>query len=240
MVRKIKPTRRPWAVVAALAFVLAPAMVLAPDVSYAGDPAFRLVMYEVTEALVLKPAKGKDTDAGLAFARRMATASLLGTDVKVLGSGVPSLGTFAVADATSNVDLNTASKNFGTGPVSGTIQTLTDIDPNRNSLDTLLVTQTIDIKATLDLTPALALHPMPLANISGTWKSKSLGLQGTFTGVFQIAFQYPGLPGSWYLNLGGGSCRADSVAVGPMCSVTQDENLLGIPLTKAVITFSID
>src|SRR5204862_7226534 len=73
---------------------------------------------------------------------------------------------FVKADASSAVDLGT-----GHGPVKGTIQLLTDIDPNRNSLDTLLVTGEIDIRGDLDLTTASVTATAP---ITGDRKSTRL------------------------------------------------------------------
>jgi hypothetical protein len=78
---------------------------------------------------------------------------------------------------------------------------------------------------------------MGFANIGGTWTSHSLGLKGTFTGFFLIAFQMPPLAGSWYVDLGPGSCLVPSPVAG-LCPVTTSEMLLGIPLTKAVVTFT--
>lgn len=211
---------------AALAIALA--ILLTPMVSAAETPVVRLVLYEVSEGLKFKPAGATDpTD----FKRRMAAASLLGTDVTPLVAGTPFVaGQFIKADASSNVSLTT-----GVGPVSGVIQILTDLDPTRNSLDTLLVTVTIPIQAELDLTTAT----QAFAGIQGKWQAKHQGdLQGQFAGFFLIPFQIAALGTQyWYVDLGPGSCAQPSPVPG-LCPLTNNEFALGIPLTKAVITLS--
>lgn len=214
--------RKMFAASLALAFLLLPTLVSAET------PVVRLVAYEVTEGLRFKP-KGATDPAELR--RRMAAASLLGVDVTPLAGGTPfAAGQFIRADATSNVDLAT-----GVGPVKGTIQILTDLDPTRNSLDTLLVTVEIPIAGQLDLTTATQGY----AGISGTWRAKQQpGLRGSFQGFFLIPFQIAGLGNQyWCLNLGEGSCAQPS-PIPSLCPLTSNEFALGIPLTKAVITLS--
>ncbi len=214
--------RKMFATGLALAFLLFPALVSAET------PVVRLVMYEVTEGLRFKPKGATDPTE---LRRRMAAASLLGVEVTPLAGGTPfAAGQYIKADATSNVDLTT-----GVGPVKGTIQILTDLDPTRNSLDTLAVTVQIPIAAQLDLTTAM----QGFAGIAGTWQAKQQqGLRGSFAGFFLIPFQIPGLGDQyWYVDLGEGSCAQPSPVPG-LCPLTSNEFALGIPLTKAVITLS--
>ena len=212
-----------------VAMALTAAVPLSSTPAVAETAVVRLVMYEVTEALRFKP--GSATDPA-EFKRRMAAASLLGVDVQPLASGVPfAAGQFVVANATSNVNLTTLK-----GPVQGSIDVLTDIDPTRNSLDTLLITSVIRIRAQLDLTTAAT---QAIAGINGTWKIKNTEHRGHFSGFFAIPFQVAGLgDGYWYVNMGPGFCAAGSTSVGSLCSVNEDESVLGIPLTKAVIVLS--
>ena len=206
---------------------LAPGLALAAD----GTPVVRLVLYEVTEALTFKMTDHDNMDE---LVRRLAHASLLGRDVIPLASTSPyQAGQYVVADARSSVDLATLR-----GPVRGQIEVLTDLDPTRNSLDTLLVSARIQIEAELDLTLAAT---SAVALIGGTWWDGANHLQGTFTGFFAIPFQLDGLPGQyWYVNYGPGACATGSIALGSVCSVTMEEFALGIPLTKAVAVFSSD
>src|SRR5207244_3038420 len=105
-----------------------------------------------------KPKKATDPTM---FASRLASASLLGKDVEPLSSGTPfASGQFTKTDGSSKVDLFT-----GVGPVDAVIQVLTDIDPTRNSLDTLVVQSKINLKGELDLRPA----SQGFALILGKW-----------------------------------------------------------------------
>ena len=168
--------------------------------------------------------------------RRLAQASLLGTDVVAVGpKSVFVTGAFVKADASSAVDLGT-----GHGPVKGTIQLLTDIDPNRNSLDTLLVTGEIDIRGDLDLTTASVTATAP---ITGTWRGEYRRERGSYRGVFLIPFNMGGT--YYYQNpadvLPGFACKGlvdDFGPWGKFCRVDSTEFVLGIPLTKALLLFS--
>ena len=144
-------------------------------------------------------------------------------------------GAFVKADASSAVDLGT-----GHGPVKGTIQLLTDIDPNRNSLDTLLVTGEIDIRGDLDLTTASVTATAP---ITGTWRGEYRRERGSYRGVFLIPFNMGGT--YYYQNpadvLPGFACKGlvdDFGPYGKFCRVDSTEFVLGIPLTKALLLFS--
>src|SRR5213078_1112636 len=129
-------------------------------------------------------------------------------------------------DASSAVDLGT-----GHGPVKGTIQLLTDIDPNRNSLDTLLVTGEINIRGDLDLTTASVTATAP---ITGTWRGEYRRERGSYRGVFLIPFNMGGT--YYYQNpadvLPGFACKGlvdDFGPWGKFCRVDSTEFVLGIP-----------
>jgi hypothetical protein len=214
---------------------------LAPAASYAQVPVASAVLYEVNEALrFMKQRDGQveqlAPDAS-DLARRVARASLLGREVKVIGDSHPIFkdGSFMQADATSSVDLGT-----GTGPINGRLKVLTDLDPTRNSLDTLVVSADAYIRGTLDLTTATQGY----ASLSGYWTSLRPFRTGTFGGLFLIPFQAPGDARYFYLELGLGAdpCEAPEVVdlngqPVTVCPLESFEFALGIPLTKAVITF---
>src|SRR5881397_1989662 len=217
-----------WLALAAIAMV-----VFVPAPARAETPVARVTLYEVNEALRLKRANHDDTSE---LKRRLAQASLLGTDVVAVGpKSVFVTGAFVKADASSAVDLGT-----GHGPVKGTIQLLTDIDPNRNSLDTLLVTGEIDIRGDLDLTTASVTATAP---ITGTWRGEYRRERGSYRGVFLIPFNMGGT--YYYQNpadvLPGFACKGlvdDFGPWGKFCRVDSTEFVLGIPLTKALLLFS--
>jgi len=217
-----------WSALVAILTVL-----VLPLAVQAETPVARVTLYEVNEALRLKAVRHDDTSE---LKRRLAQASLLGIDVVAVGpKSVFVTGAFVKADASSAVDLGT-----GHGPVKGTIQLLTDIDPNRNSLDTLLVTGEIDIRGDLDLTTARVTATAP---ITGTWRAEYRRERGNYRGVFLIPFNMHGT--YYYQNpadvIPGFTCKGAVDDFGPwgkFCRVDSTEFVLGIPLTKALLLFS--
>ena len=216
-----------------LALVAVLMVLVLPLPARAETPVARVTLYEVNEALRLKAVRHDDTSE---LKRRLAQASLLCTDVVALGpKSLFVTGAFVKADASSAVDLGT-----GHGPVKGTIQLLTDIDPSRNSLDTLLVTGEIDIRGDLDLTTASVTATAPIA---GTWRSEYRRERGNYRGVFLIPFNMGGT--YYYQNpadvFPGFTCKGavdDFGPYGKFCRVDSTEFVLGIPLTKALLLFS--
>jgi len=216
-----------------LALVAVLMVLVLPLPARAETPVARVTLYEVNEALRLKAVRHDDTSE---LKRRLAQASLLGTDVVAVGpKSVFVTGAFVKADASSAVDLGT-----GHGPVKGTIQLLTDIDPNRNSLDTLLVTGEIDIRGDLDLSTASVTATAP---ITGTWRAEYRRERGNYRGVFLIPFNMGGT--YYYQNpadvFPGFTCKGAVEDFGPwgkFCRVDSTEFVLGIPLTKALLLFS--
>ncbi len=218
--------------------LIAVGLVAMAPAARAETPVARLTLYEVDEALKFKP-HGHDTDAVQA---RLAQASLLGTavDVVALKDGtVFKTGAFVKADASSDVSLATL-----VGPVRGTVNLLTDLDPTRNSLDTLLITAVLDIKAELDLSPTAS--KVRMAPIRGDWRAQGKRQRGGFTGAFLIPFSLDGKT-YFYLNpaaiVPGFTCKGPLVNVGPpfgyLCMVDSTEFVLGIPMTKALLIFSV-
>src|SRR5713226_968917 len=215
-----------------LALMAAAVIVIAPVAARAETPVARVTLYEVDEALKLKP-RGHETGAVLA---RLAQASLLGVSGDVVAldekNSVFKTGAFVKADASSNVSLATL-----VGPVRGTINLLQDLDPTRNSLDTLLITAVLDIKGELDLTPTAS--KIPMAPIQGRWRVSHSHQRGTYSGVFLIPFSLDGKT-YYYLNPAdvapGFTCKG-AVEYG-LCRVDSTEFVLGIPMTKALLTFS--
>ena len=214
---------------------------LAPAAAHAQVPVASAVLYEVNEALrFMKQRDGQVeqvTPDPSELARRVARASLLGREITVLGGthAIFKAGSFIQADATSSIDLA-----VGTGPISGRLKVLTDLDPTRNSLDTLVVSADALIRGTLDLTTAAQGY----ASLSGNWTSLRPFRTGTFGGLFLIPFQAPGDARYFYLELGleGDPCPAPEVVdlngqPVMVCPLESFEFALGIPLTKAVITF---
>ncbi len=218
-----------------LALVAVLMVLVLPLPARAETPVARVTLYEVNEALRLKAVRHDDTSE---LKRRLAQASLLGTDVVAVGpKSVFVTGAFVKADASSAVDLGT-----GHGPVKGTIQLLTDIDPNRNSLDTLLVTGEIDIRGDLDLSTASVTATAP---ITGTWRAEYRRERGTYTGIFLIPFKNPFDPNDskyYYANpaavMPDFQCKGPVTMNGAFCQVHDTEFVLGIPLTKALLLFS--
>ncbi len=218
-----------------LALMAAAVIVIAPVAARAETPVARVTLYEVDEALKLKP-RGHDTHAVIA---RLAQASLLGVSGDVVAldekNSVFKAGAFVKADASSNVSLATL-----VGPVGGTINLLKDDDPNRNSLDTLEITAVLDITAELDLRPTAI--PVPMAPIAGRWRAHHGKARGYFGGVFLIPFSVDGGQTYYYLDpavvLPGAGFTCKGWAGGGYCQVHSSEFVLGIPMTKALLTFS--
>lgn len=206
------------------------------------QPVATAVLYEVNEALkfVKGGRRGERRqhlrDSAADVARRLADASLLGLDVKPLApSDIFKAGSFIQADAKSNVDLS-----VGKGPINGKLKLLTDVDPTRESLDTLVIDSEALIRGELDLTTAT----QGFAKMTGRWAAVRRLQAGTFQGVFLIPFQVEGDDRYFYLDIAGPVEPCESpgtVTMGeqvlPVCPLESFEFALGIPLTKAVVTF---
>jgi len=216
-----------------LALVAVLMVLVLPLPARAETPVARMTLYEVNEALRLKAVGYGDTSE---LKRRLAQASLLGTDVVALEPNpIFATGAFVKADASSDVNLGTLH-----GPVHGKIQLLTDIDPSRNSLDTLLVTGEVRIRGELDLSTAALTATAP---ITGTWRGEYRGQSGAYRGIFLIPFNMGGT--YYYQNpadvFPGFTCKGavdDFGPYGKFCRVDSTEFVLGIPLTKALLLFS--
>jgi hypothetical protein len=227
-----------------LVAVLVTAAWVAPGPASAQEPVASAILYEVNEALRFVKRGARDTQRprerrGLdtaEIAKRVARASLLGREVVPVGTHpLFKAGSFIQADAMSNVDLAT-----GKGPITGKMKLLTDIDPTRESLDTLVVDAEAWIRGELDLTTAMQGY----ATLSGRWWSVwKPRADGTLQGFFLIPFQAPGDERYFYLDLGlpAAPCPKPEVVYlpdpVPVCAVELDEYALGIPLTKLVVTF---
>lgn len=205
---------------------LAAAWLLSPAVARAQSPVAMVVMYEVNEGLAFFKGAKATTGPG-DLRQRVAKASLLGRDVRPLGSGSPfAVGSFIEADALSNVDLQT-----GHGPIQGYFTLLADLDPSRSSLDTLQATAAGTVSGELDLAPAA----QGFAPLNGQWTLAAH--RGSFAGLFLIPFRVPGDLRYYYTDRGpagaGGLCGSRT----GRCPLADDEFALGIPLTKAVVVF---
>src|SRR5438876_9048539 len=194
-----------------LALVAVLMVLVLPLPARAETPVAWVTLYEVDEALKFKP-RGHSAEAVIA---RLAQASLLGgpTDVSAAPdtSSVFQTGMYVKADARSNVSLSTLR-----GSVQGTIQLLTDMESERLSLDTLLVTGVLDIRGELDLTTAAKTATAP---ITGRWRAEHSRDRGTFTGIFLIPFAYGG--GYYYINparvASGFKCKVAGFDESPVC-----------------------
>jgi hypothetical protein len=226
-------TARRRALAVAALLVAAP-VVLGPAAAGAEAPVATVVLYEVAEALRFKGPKSATSPEQLR--RRLAEATLLGKDVQGRPGSIFAGASFIVADAVSAVDLRT-----GVGPIRGTFDLLVDTDPDRASLDTLVITASGDLRGTLDLTTA----EQGYAAVRGRWTARRRPEGGTFEGVFLIPFLVPLTGTYFYLDLGPtpGTCPgATGLPIGPggrsvpVCPLQPEEFSLGIPLTKAVIT----
>jgi hypothetical protein len=159
-----------WALVVAVV----PGLWLAPAISRAQNPApfATLTLYEVQEGTDLRPPAAPTL--------RLAKATLVGE----ASGGVCNAGQDPCdfhTMATSRVPLD---KGFG--PISGGFQVLFDTLMNPGHLlSDLVLTAEGTVQGTLDLRPVLS-GTQPLAFLTGTWKSKKLGAQGTLSGTFFI------------------------------------------------------
>jgi hypothetical protein len=221
-----------------LVAVLAAAAWVAPPAAFAQEPVASAVLYEVNEALrfVKRGERERRRPNAAEVARRVAQASLLGRKVVPVGTHVLfRKDSFIQVEANSNVDLN-----VGKGPIRGKMRLLTDMDPTRESLDTLVIDASASVFGELDLTTAT----QGFAALSGRWGSLRPWANGTFSGLFLIPFLPDGDERYFYLDLAGEAdpCPApEYVTVGgqvvPGCPLQSFEFALGIPLTKAVVTF---
>ena len=212
--------------------VAAVAMWVAPGLA-AEAPVAVVVTYEVAESLTFKSSPTGE--------RRVANATLLGKKIIPFTTDPTSpwaTAQFMSALAQSNIPLAT-----GIGPVYGTFDLLHDVDPTRESLDTLVVSASGAVSGVLDLTTS----ELGFAKISGTWTIKKS--KGTFAGVLVVPFPYG--PGYAYVDLthelhldalGVSMCDSSNAVVlpggAPGCLLGSDEFALGIPLTKAVLILS--
>lgn len=208
---------------------------LAPPLASAQEPVASATLYEVNEALrFLKPRRSRDhVESRAEAARRFAKASLLGKDVRPTGThDIFREGQFIQAEATSSVNLAT-----GKGPILGRMHLLVDIDPTRESLDTLEVEVDATIRGQLDLSTA----QQGYASLSGTWakkwtaKSSRSKRDGTMQGVFLIPFAMDDR--YFYVDLGAGGPGTLCGSAEGVCPLGEDEFALGIPLTKLVVSF---
>lgn len=214
-----------WAVVALVAsgLWLAPAVSRAKDRRGGGDPTpfATLQLYEVLEGTDLK---------GNPPALRLANAALVGKSsggVCTAGQDPCDFNTLA----TSRVPFNT-----GVGPIKGDFQVLFDTMMNPGHLlSDLVLKATGSIDGTLDLRPLLS-GTQALAFMNGKWKSKDIGVRGTFTGTFFV-------PTTTIPEDAGGSDLCPEThfayfdASGGFVCLTSDEFSLGRPVTKVVATF---
>ena len=217
-----------------------------PAVAWAQVPVAQVTMYEVLEALQFKrPIENTDP---VMFARRFAQAGLLGNSVVSFGDPVFGAASYIEAEATSNVNINPASRNFGTGPISGKFDLLTDFNGGDvDHLSDLAVVASGKLEGTLDLRPVLIPdpntgQPTPIAPVSGKWRLVHGGERGQFQGAFMIAVEALGPGGGdWYVQpdaLQANCVSGFSFPVAPgvsLCQLAPTEYVLGIPLTKAVL-----
>ena len=209
---------------------------LAPGLAAAQTPVAAVVMYEVAESLTFKVPK--HTDDLAQAKRRLASATLIGRTIVPFTADPASPWTgaqFMSAHAQSTISLTS-----GTGPIRGTFDVLKDLDPTRDSLDTLVVMSSGQLHGVLDLSTSA----FGYASTSGTWQVKKS--QGTFAGVFVVPFPFAG--GYAYVDLTEAmglaqlglsfcdSSRAVDLGNGvPGCRLGSEEFALGIPLTKTLL-----
>jgi hypothetical protein len=208
---------------------------VAPGLASAHQPVAAVTMYEVAEAMSFKGSQqGSPT-------RRLADATLLGNKIVPLTTDPASPwanAEFITAFAQSDVSLAT-----GKGPIVGTFNLLKDVDPTRESLDTLVIANAGSVYGVLDLSTAT----LGYAATSGTWQLKTS--KGTFAGLFVVPFPYG--DGYVYLDptdsmhldqLGVSFCDSTRAVVLPdgtkACLLGSEEFALGIPLTKVVLILS--
>lgn len=189
------------------------------------NPVARLAMYEVAEALRFREVALVD---GRTAYLRVARATLLGHEIEPLRPETPfTPGRWVIASARSAIDLTRLR-----GPVRGRFAVLDDIDPDRRSLDTLMVSASGSLRGVLDLKTALDGY----ARFEGRWSMPAAMLTGRFRGLFLIPFQIPGSAGYWYREREPAS-GGPSPGAGPgtLRGLTGDEFALGVPLTRAVV-----
>jgi hypothetical protein len=221
--------RNRWPVVA----LVAPGLWLAPAVSQAqnrrggGEPTLfaTLRLYEVQEGTDLRV-------RGQAAVLRLANATLVGTatgdicDATAM-PGVPAQDPCAFdTTAISRVPLDR-----GKGDLDGDFQLLFDSIPDQQLLSDLVLVAKGGVEGTIDLTPLLSDNPQPFATMEGKWKSKKLGVKGTFSGTFFVPFPVPTgtcATGWAYVDRPGGT--------GLVC-LELNEKSLGNPVTKVIATF---
>ena len=212
---------------------------LAPGLAAAQAPVAAVVMYEVAESLTFKVPK--HTDDLAQAKRRLASATLIGRTIVPFTADPASPWTgaqFMSTHAQSSISLIS-----GTGPIRGTFDVLKDLDPTRESLDTLIVMSSGQLHGVLDLSTSASGY----ASTSGTWQVKNS--KGTFAGVFVVPFPYEA--GYAYVDLtqalglaplGLSFCDASRAVTlpggAPGCRLGSEEFALGIPLTKALIILS--
>jgi len=220
--------RNRWAVVT----LVAAGLWLAPAVSQAenrrgGDKPTefaKLKLYEVQEGTDLRA-------RGNAPVLRLANATLVGT----------ATGDICAATATPNTppqdpcafDTTAISRvplDRGKGDLDGDFQLFVDSMPDQQLLSDLVVVAKGGVEGTIDLTPLL-FEGRPIATMEGKWKSRKLGVKGTFTGTFFVPFPDPT-----------GTCSTEfayahpSVANAILC-LEPNEMSLGNPVTKVLATF---
>jgi hypothetical protein len=215
--------------------VAAVAIWVAPSLASAHQPVAAVIMYEVAEAMSFKGSlQGSPT-------RRLADATLLGNKIVPLTTDPTS--PWANAEFITALALSDVSLATGKGPIVGTFNLLKDVDPTRESLDTLVVTASGSVLGVLDMSTA----DLGYAATSGTWQMKTS--KGIFAGVFVVPFPYG--DGYAYLDptaslhldqLGVPFCDSTRAVTLPdgtkLCLLGSEEFALGIPLTKLVLILS--
>jgi len=212
-----------WALVVAVAAGLglapaaSPAQTRAEPRATDATPFATIKAYEVQEGTALKGDNPQDP------VLRLANASLVGTasgGLCTAGQDPCPFDTLAI----SRVPLH-----FGVGPLNGNFQVLFDtlMNPGHLLSDLVLVAKG-SVHGTLDLRPLLN-RTAPMALMKGTWRSRALGVRGTFSGTFLVPFPDPTnqcATGFSYLD----------PETGLQC-LEPNETSLGRPVTKVVATF---
>ena len=214
--------------------VAAVAIWVAPGLAAAHQPVAAVIMYEVAEAMSFKSSQGSPT-------RRLADATLLGNTIVPLTTDPTS--PWANAEFITALALSDVSLATGKGPIVGTFNLLKDVDPTRESLDTLVIASSGTVYGVLDLSTA----DLGYAATSGTWQLKTS--KGIFTGLFVVPFPYG--DGYAYVDptaslqldqLGVSFCDSTRAVTLPdgtkACLLGSEEFALGIPLTKLVLILS--
>jgi len=220
--------RNRWAVVA----LIAAGQWLAPAVSQAenrrgGDKPTefaRLKLYEVQEGTDLRA-------RGTAPALRLANATLVGKATGAICAGTATPDTPPQDPcAFDTTAISRVPLDRGYGDLDGDFQLLFDSMPEQQLLSDLVLVANGNVEGTLDLRPLL-FHNQPIATMDGRWKSRRLGVKGTFTGTFFVPFPDPT-----------GACATGYTYVDPsdpgkfQC-LEPSEFSLGMPVTKVLATF---